>query len=207
MGCCQSKNDDAEQLQRIKELKEEIAASKSRHKEQHDIIRFKIEVLVNMLATEEKKTAVFQKRLETLRYIMTHDQLDHDTLSNLMTQRTDVRLRLGNGVANQPLTASFELATSMRSSTQLTTLQDESPAITAFVNLKRDYAEHKKAIFQCFAGRYKERFSVCNTILLSCSSVLIDCVHSAPFFRTTAPICFLFCICFHSTHYLTPFLH
>jgi hypothetical protein len=148
MGCCQSKNDDAEQLLRIKELKEEIASSKARTKEQHDIIRFKIEVLVKMLATEEKKTATIQKRLETLRFLMTH-QLDHDTLSNLMTQRTDVQL--GGANPNQSLTASFELATCMRTSTQLATLQDESPVITAFVNLKKDYAAHKKAIFHCFA--------------------------------------------------------
>ena len=79
MGCSQS-TDSLEEAQKaeLDKIQEEINDAKSKGSEQQNLLRYKVEVLVNMLAMEEKKSDALTKRLETIKYLM----LQHGTGSS-----------------------------------------------------------------------------------------------------------------------------
>jgi hypothetical protein len=81
MGCAGSSADaDA----RIARLIHELNDTKSRASEQQNLLRFKIEVLVNMLAVEEKKSEGVSKRVETLKWLLHEQGVAEQTLTSIL---------------------------------------------------------------------------------------------------------------------------
>ena len=89
MGCGQSKPNDGleEQLTNLRLLLED---SKTSSNEQQNLLRFKIEVLVNMLAMEEKKSETAGKRLETLKWLMHSQGVSEQTLTDILLKSEDI---------------------------------------------------------------------------------------------------------------------
>jgi hypothetical protein len=79
MGCGSSK-DDA----RVARLLLELEESKTKANEQQNLLRFKVEVLVNMLAMEEKKGETIEKRAETLKALLHKQGVAEETLTFLL---------------------------------------------------------------------------------------------------------------------------
>lgn len=61
----------------------------SQSNEQLNMYRFKIEVLVQMLAIEEKKQQTVVKRLETLKLALLNQGVSNKTMSNILSQTND----------------------------------------------------------------------------------------------------------------------
>jgi hypothetical protein len=83
MGCTSSKDMHDEELN---ELKEYVKQIESKSHEQQNLLRFKIEVLVNMLAVEEKRNDATSKRLETLKWLLHAQGITEDSINILVTK-------------------------------------------------------------------------------------------------------------------------
>lgn len=79
MGCGSSVDADA-----MERLRQELEESKLRSSEQQNLLRFKIEVLVNMLAMEEKKSESVEKRVETLKWLLHSQGIAEQTLTTIL---------------------------------------------------------------------------------------------------------------------------
>jgi len=79
MGCGSSVDADA-----MERLRRELEESKLRASEQQNLLRFKIEVLVNMLAMEEKKSESVEKRVETLKWLLHSQGIAEQTLTTIL---------------------------------------------------------------------------------------------------------------------------
>jgi hypothetical protein len=88
MGCAQSKqNNSLDELALLKQLLDDSQISAN---EQQNLLRFKIEVLVNMLAMEEKKSETTNKRLETLKWLMHSQGVSEQTLTDILKNSEDI---------------------------------------------------------------------------------------------------------------------
>jgi hypothetical protein len=88
MGCAQSKqNGSMDELALLKQLLDD---SQTAANEQQNLLRFKIEVLVNMLAMEEKKSETTNKRLETLKWLMHSQGVSEQTLTDILKNSEDI---------------------------------------------------------------------------------------------------------------------
>ena len=67
----------------VRHLEEVHAQLQSKNKEQQNLLRFKIEVLVNMLAVEEKKNQALMERYEMLKDELFAQGVDEDKLTGL----------------------------------------------------------------------------------------------------------------------------
>lgn len=78
MGCTSSKpQDNTEYLRQIEDLRLQLKNAQERSHEEENLLRFKIEVLVNMLTVEEQRSEIATKRLETLKWVVgTSSDLD-----------------------------------------------------------------------------------------------------------------------------------
>lgn len=85
MGCTQSKLDPHQQ-EEINSLQLLLKDSQLSAAEQQNLLRFKIEVLVNMLAMEEKKSASTTKRLETMKWLIHSQGVSEQTLTDILKQ-------------------------------------------------------------------------------------------------------------------------
>lgn len=83
MGCTASKNIHDEELN---ELKEYVKQVENKSHEQQNLLRFKIEVLVNMLSVEEKRNDATSKRLETLKWLLHAQGITEDSINILVTK-------------------------------------------------------------------------------------------------------------------------
>lgn len=85
MGCSSGKPDTGleEELANLKLLLED---TKTRSVEQQNLLRFKVEVLVNMLAMEEKKSDTTNKRLETLKWLMHSQGVSEQRLTEILVK-------------------------------------------------------------------------------------------------------------------------
>ena len=79
MGCGSSNDADL-----VARLREELEDSKTKAGEQQNLLRFKIEVLVNMLAMEEKKSESVEKRVETLKWLLHSQGVAEQTLTSIL---------------------------------------------------------------------------------------------------------------------------
>ena len=68
----------------IKRLKEEYLNLQNKNKEQQNLLRFKIEVLINMLAVEEKKSEHSLERLEILKWELFQKGIDEEKLTKIL---------------------------------------------------------------------------------------------------------------------------
>ena len=92
MGCGSSTDDV-----RVARLLSELEDSKTKANEQQNLLRFKIEVLVNMLAMEEKKSESVEKRVETLKWLLHSQGVAEQTLTSILlnAEKTDEESREG----------------------------------------------------------------------------------------------------------------
>ena len=92
MGCGGSKGavDSAELLRLMRELQD----VKNKSNEQQNLLRFKIEVLVNMLGIEEKKNETTEKRLETLKWMLHEQGVKEQTLTKILLNAEKDRTEL-----------------------------------------------------------------------------------------------------------------
>lgn len=67
----------------LRHLEEMYSQLQTKNSEQQNLLRFKIEVLVNMLAVEEKKNQALMERYEVLRYELLENGVDEDKLTSL----------------------------------------------------------------------------------------------------------------------------
>ena len=82
MGTCgTSKLEDPNEIQR---LRNEYIQLQNKNKEQQNLLRFKIEVLINMLAVEEKKSEHTLERLEVLKWELFQKGVDEEKLTKIL---------------------------------------------------------------------------------------------------------------------------
>lgn len=79
MGCGSSTDDAL-----LARLRAELEDSKNKSNEQQNLLRFKIEVLVNMLAMEEKKSETIEKRVETLKGLLQAEGITEQMLTSVL---------------------------------------------------------------------------------------------------------------------------
>eukprot|EP01038_Epipyxis_sp_PR26KG_P011246 gene11246-15090_t len=87
MGCSQSKDLPNDLDSR---LEEEINKEKEKSEEKQNLLRFKIEVLVQMLAIEEKKNESLTKRVETLKWILLAQGVSEQHLASLLINSNSI---------------------------------------------------------------------------------------------------------------------
>ena len=120
---------DATIANHIKE-NERLAEQKEKAIEQGNLLRFKVEVLINMLAIEEKKMETSDKRLEALKWVLLSQGVSQNTVTNLLSGSVDnikdLRLSLEKKVAD------FDLS-------------------SAITKMAADFEVFRKDIIQCFA--------------------------------------------------------
>lgn len=117
----------------------ETSRMKTKHGEQCNLLRFKIEVLVHMLAMEEKKLEASVKRLDALKWAM---------LTQGVGERTMAEIQAKNGTAvRKPgdilLTSEFDLNGS-------------------FDRMKKEFASSREGILMGFAD---EEGRICNSMV------------------------------------------
>lgn len=127
----QFKQEAAENELRLQQEADHMKQSKEKAQEQSNLMRFKVEVLINMLAIEEKKMETSQKRLEALKWVLLSQGISQNTVSNLLTGSIDSlpqseRASLDRRIADVDMAASIE-------------------------NMKKDFDLYKSDIIQCFA--------------------------------------------------------
>jgi len=83
MGCTGS-TDNPKLLHDLEELKEYLRQQELKATEQQNLLRFKIEVLVNMLAVEEKRSELTSKRLETLKWLIHSQGVTEETITKIL---------------------------------------------------------------------------------------------------------------------------
>jgi hypothetical protein len=79
----------ADLVRRIELLELNRSEFESQSNEQLNMYRFKIEVLVQMLAIEEKKQQTVVKRLETLKLALLNQGVSNKTMTNILSQTND----------------------------------------------------------------------------------------------------------------------
>jgi hypothetical protein len=85
MGCTGSTAGDASQyLQQLEQLRQQMEQDKVKAHEQQNLLRFKVEVLVNMLAVEEKRNEEHAKRIDTMQWLLHKQGLNEETLGQLL---------------------------------------------------------------------------------------------------------------------------
>lgn len=86
MGACSSNK----QIQPpdVTALRAALEAEKQKSVEQQNLLRFKIEVMVNMLAMEEKKNETATKRIETLKWAMLEQGVSEQRLLQILSHST-----------------------------------------------------------------------------------------------------------------------
>lgn len=78
MGCTASSDQD------IQRLKQQLQENETKHHEQLNLLRFKIEVLVNMLSVEEKRGELTTKRVETLKWLLQSHGMTEEKLTEII---------------------------------------------------------------------------------------------------------------------------
>lgn len=81
MGCTGSKDNH---LRELEELKEYLRQYELKTHEQQNLLRFKIEVLVNMLTAEEKRNELTSKRLDTLKWLIHSQGVSEETITKIL---------------------------------------------------------------------------------------------------------------------------
>ena len=112
MGNVGSKAPQPESLEAT-QLKSALSAEKLKSTEQQNLLRFKVEVMVNMLAMEEKKTETTTKRIEKLKCIMLDQGISEQRLMHMLENPDERRKRMedsSNGVAPQSVDLSGSLS-------------------------------------------------------------------------------------------------
>jgi hypothetical protein len=106
----------ADLVRRIELLELSLHQFENQSNEQLNMYRFKIEVLVQMLAIEEKKQQTAVKRLETLKLALLSQGVSNKTMTNILSQTID---------SNSPkdeksilLTSAFDLSGAMERMTE-----------------------------------------------------------------------------------------
>jgi len=111
MGCTASSHAHSEE--ELRELREYLKQVETKSHEQQNLLRFKVEVLVNMLAVEEKRNEASSKRLETLKWLLHAQGVNEDSLSQLMNtsvEGEDAKESIQNIVSKSQLLKSSRMA-------------------------------------------------------------------------------------------------
>jgi hypothetical protein len=89
MGNCQKKeaSDDSELHVEIARLRQEIDRLETKSKEEQNLLRYKVEVLLNMVALEEQKNALLSRRVESVKLILLNQGISEDGVKSMMTNR------------------------------------------------------------------------------------------------------------------------
>ena len=107
----------------------------TRNTEQKNLLRFKVEVLINMLAIEEKKKESLTKRIEVMKWTMLSNGVNEDGLNGILKTIPDART-ITNGDERSPAPA------------HLTSAIDLGGAIERLGN---EFVTNKRDIVQSFA--------------------------------------------------------
>lgn len=83
MGCTAS-TDNSQYLLQIEQLRQQMEQDKIKAHEQQNLLRFKVEVLVNMLAVEEKRSEEHAKRIDTMQWLLAKQGLNEETLGQML---------------------------------------------------------------------------------------------------------------------------
>jgi hypothetical protein len=128
------KSETDQAIARYKQEQVELAEAKDKALEQGNLVRFKVEVLINMLAIEEKKMETSEKRLEALKWVMLSQGVSQTTVSNLLdgsVENINTNMK-GLRTSLEKKLADFDLT-------------------TAIVNMSRDFESFRTDIISCFA--------------------------------------------------------
>lgn len=103
--------------------------------EQKNLLRFKVEVLINMLAIEEKKMESLTKRIEVLKWAMLSRGITEDGLDGMLKCIPDAMVSNETGLSS-PQTKSINTPVDLGG---------------AIERLAEEFATNKRDIVQCFA--------------------------------------------------------
>ena len=116
--------------QQMQALSGENGKMKTQHKEQCNLLRFKIEVLVHMLAMEEKKLEASVKRLDALKWATLTQGITEQTMADSLN-RTNARPQR-SGDKDVLLTSEFDIN-------------------GAFTRMEKEFKESRERILSGFA--------------------------------------------------------
>ncbi len=83
MGCTASQ-DNSQYLLQIEQLRQQMEQDKLKAHEQQNLLRFKVEVLVNMLAVEEKRNEEHAQRIDTMQWLLSKQGINEEYMSQLL---------------------------------------------------------------------------------------------------------------------------
>jgi hypothetical protein len=127
MGCTAS--NDAHLLKELNDLKEYLRQQETKTHEQQNLLRFKIEVLVNMLAVEEKRNDSTTKRLNTLKWLLHSQGVNENSVTKILNDlEKDGKLNLENSLPTQ--------------------IMDLTGAIE---RMREEFNDHRTDIVHCYA--------------------------------------------------------
>jgi hypothetical protein len=142
----QQKNELELKIQRMEQdfakIQDEMAKQQQKNGEQCNLLRFKIEVLVHMLAMEEKKLEAAVKRLDALKWAMLTQGLSEKSMNNILASSQG---KSGSSGADKDilLTSAFDLS-------------------GAIDRMQKEFAKGKESIVSAFAdsdGRISDALS------------------------------------------------
>ena len=149
MGCGQSNFTPADIEEQIEELRVAIHETHKRSNEKKNIMRYKTEVLVNMLATEEKKTEVLHKRIDTIRFILNQEDLNEEKVKLMVSKRNSDVASSRESLSSSSASPNLQIGSpSWDFSANLNTGFDLQVALEKMAN---EFLMNKKDVFYCFA--------------------------------------------------------
>ena len=135
MGCTAS--NDAKNLHDLEELREYIRQQELKATEQQNLLRFKIEVLVNMLAVEEKRSELTNKRLDTLKWLIHSQGVTEEAITKILNNlEKDGKISLDSS-----LTFTNQFQNTLQ-------LMDLSGAID---RMREDFRNYRDDLLHCYA--------------------------------------------------------
>lgn len=109
--CALSKLKYEETLAELRANFELMKEAKEKAQEQGNLLRFKVEVMVNMLAIDEKKIETAEKRLEALKWVLLSQGISQHSVTKLLEGSVDQikgqRLSLERKVAEFDMTGAL----------------------------------------------------------------------------------------------------
>jgi hypothetical protein len=139
MGCTASTDNN---LRELEELKQYVRHEETKAHEQQNLLRFKMEVLVNMLAVEEKRNDMTSKRLDTLKWMIHSQGVTEETITKILnSMEKDGKLLLDASFTFNP-------AANAPNSLQTTQLMDLQGAVQ---RMKEEFKQFRADIIHSYA--------------------------------------------------------
>ena len=150
MGNSKSQNSGETLHTAIEDVRKELTKQRAESKEQQNLLKYKVEVLVNMLAMEEKKKDRLRELIEENKWKLMKQGITEDKLKDMANMVALGRDKMSGTVTSNSLqtTASFS-STPVFSPTQAPANANLAGAVQ---RLRKEFEQSKLEIFKVFAN-------------------------------------------------------